>query len=58
MRGKDFCFKLLSKGSTLEVTTRQTQAVLANPKHKTKKEKRDSNEMQKLISGVVNNVLS
>ena len=58
MCGKYFCFKLLSKGLTLEVTTRQTQAVLANPKYKTKKEKRDSNEMQKLISGVVNNVLS
>ena len=33
MRGKDFCMKLLTKQSSLKVTTRATMAVLANPKH-------------------------
>ena len=36
MRGKDFCFKLLSKGSVLKVSTRQAMAVLADPKHRIK----------------------
>ena len=33
MRGKYFYMKLLTKQSTLKVTTRATMAVLANPKH-------------------------
>ena len=57
MRGKDFCFKLLSKGSTLEVTTRQTQAVLANPKHRPKKETKTSNKMWEFVLTVVNEVI-
>ena len=57
MRGKDFCFKLLSRGSSLKVTTRQTQAVLADPKHRPKKEKKTSNKMRELVSTVVNEVI-
>ena len=33
MRGKDVCMKLLTKQSTLKVTTRAIMVVLANPKH-------------------------
>ena len=38
MRGKDYCYKLLSKGSTLKFIPRQTRAILADPKHRIKKE--------------------
>ena len=57
MRGKYFCFKLLSKGSVLKVTTCQTQAVILNPKHRVKKElKKEHKKIGMEVTKVVNEI--
>ena len=71
MRGKDFCFKMLSKGSALKVTTRQAQAVISSAefhaasrkKGKCKKEKidkadhEDHTKCSEVFTAIVNKLM-
>jgi len=55
MQEKRFCYKLLSKGSSLRLATRQTQTVILNPKHCFKKEDK---EIRKDVTKVVTEIFA
>ena len=56
MRAKDFAYKLLKKGSKLKTCTRTLQAVLANPAHRAKKQRKYFSRVAE-INNVVNEIL-